>query len=122
MRQHVWLAGAMVLLAAACGPSANVELERNTLLQRDREWSQTPKDVEKFLSYFAPDASAYPPGMPIATGTERSGLAARDGGCQRGHLGRCPAESAARLKDGACVGRPDTSAAICCSCSAARGL
>jgi ketosteroid isomerase-like protein len=70
MRQYVWLAGAVALLAAACGPSVNVEQERKTLLQRDQEWSQTPKDVEKFLSFFAPDASAYPQGMPIATGTE----------------------------------------------------
>jgi ketosteroid isomerase-like protein len=70
MRQYVWLAGAMALLAAACGPSANIEQERNTLLQRDREWSQTPKDLEKFISYFAPDASAYPQGMPIAKGTD----------------------------------------------------
>ncbi|MBI3046822.1 MAG: hypothetical protein HYY76_00770 [Acidobacteria bacterium] len=28
----------------------------------------TAKDVEKFLSCYAPDASVYPPGMPIATG------------------------------------------------------
>ena len=70
MRRYVWLASAVVMLAAACGPSVNVEQERTALLQLDREWSQTPKDVEKFLSYFAPDASAYPPGMPIATGIE----------------------------------------------------
>ena len=70
MRQSVWIPAVLALLAAACGPSVNVEQERAALLQRDKEWSQTTKDVEKFLSYFAPDASAYPQGMPIATGTD----------------------------------------------------
>ena len=69
MRQCVWLVGAVTLLAVGCGSSVNVEQERNTLLARDREWSQTTKDTEKFLSYFAPDASMYPQGMPVATGT-----------------------------------------------------
>jgi ketosteroid isomerase-like protein len=58
----------LVLFAAGCGPSANVEQERNTLLALDREWSQSTKDTDKFLSYFAPDASAYPQGMPVSTG------------------------------------------------------
>jgi ketosteroid isomerase-like protein len=56
-------------VAAGCGPSVNVEQERNALLALDREWSQTTKDTDKFLSYFAPDASAYPQGMPVATGS-----------------------------------------------------
>src|SRR5688572_29447448 len=70
MRQCVWLLILIASLTAACGPSVNVEQERNALLQVDREWSQTTKDTEKFLSYFAPDASMYVPGMPIATGSE----------------------------------------------------
>lgn len=70
MRQYRWLVGVVALIGAACGPSVNVEQERDALLQRDREWSQTPKDIEKFLSYFAPDASVYPQGMPVATGSE----------------------------------------------------
>jgi len=68
MYRCVWLL-VVAGLAAACGPSANVELERSALLERDREWSQTTKDLEKFLSYYAPDASVYPQGMPIATGS-----------------------------------------------------
>jgi ketosteroid isomerase-like protein len=47
----------------------NVEKERNALMELDRGWSQTTKDLEKFLTYWAPDASAYPQGMPIATGS-----------------------------------------------------
>lgn len=60
---------AVACLAAACG--ANVEQERNALVALEREWSQAAqaKDVEKFVSNYAPDASVYSPGMPIATGS-----------------------------------------------------
>ena len=71
MRQSVWVAAAVALFAAACGaPSANVEQERSVLLQRDKEWSATTKDLDKFLGFYASDASVYAPGMPIATGTD----------------------------------------------------
>lgn len=59
-----------MLLSVSCAPTVNVDQERNALLQRDREWSQTTKDLDKFLSYYASDASSYAPGMPIATGAE----------------------------------------------------
>jgi ketosteroid isomerase-like protein/quercetin dioxygenase-like cupin family protein len=68
MSRCVWLVAVMASLAAGCGPSVNVEQERNNLLALDRAWSQTTKDTDKFLSYFAPEASAYPQGMPIAKG------------------------------------------------------
>lgn len=68
MRRYVWLVAVVASLTAGCGLSVNVEEERNNLLTLDREWSQTTKDMEKFVSYFAPDASVYPPGMPVATG------------------------------------------------------
>lgn len=73
MRQCIWVVGLAAVLAVGCGTSVNVEQERSTLLALDREWSQTTKDTEKFLSYFAPDASAYPPGMPMVSGTEAIG-------------------------------------------------
>ena len=69
MSRNVCVAGVMALLFAGCAGSVNVEQERNTLVALDREWSKTTKDTEKFLSYFAPEASAYPQGMPVATGT-----------------------------------------------------
>ena len=69
MRRNLWLVAVIASLVAACGPSVNVEQERETLLALDREWSQSTKDTDKFLSYFAPDASIYPPGMAVATGT-----------------------------------------------------
>ncbi len=67
MRQSVWLAAVVAMLAVGCGASVNVEQERSRLLALDREWSQSTKDTDKFLSYFAPDASTYPQGMPVAT-------------------------------------------------------
>ena len=63
------LALAWVTSAAACGPSVNVEQERNALLALDREWSQTTKDMNKFVSFYAPDATLHPQGMPSATGS-----------------------------------------------------
>lgn len=70
MRQRLCLVGAVALLAAACAPSANVDQQRNAVMEQDRAWSESTRDPQKFLSFFAPDASVYPPGMPIATGIE----------------------------------------------------
>ena len=53
---------------AACSSSANVEQERETLMRLDREWAASVKDMDKFMSYYAPDASVFPPGMPQASG------------------------------------------------------
>lgn len=72
MRRSVWVVGlalAWVSCAAACAPSVNVEQERNALLARDRDWSQTTKDMNKFISFFTADASFHPPGMATATGS-----------------------------------------------------
>ena len=71
MRRFVWLIAGLTSLAAgaACTQTVNVEQERAALMTADREWSQTTKDVDKFVSYFAEDASVYAPGMPIVTGS-----------------------------------------------------
>ena len=61
---------AAVLLGMGCAPAANVEQERTALLDRDRAWSQTPPDLDKFVSFFDTEASFLPPNMPIATGTD----------------------------------------------------
>jgi ketosteroid isomerase-like protein len=58
----------VLVLTAACGPTANVEQEREALLALDREWSESSNDVDKFVSYYSPDASVYAPGMPVVTG------------------------------------------------------
>src|SRR2546428_7150902 len=72
MHRSVWVLGlalAGLSCTTSCARSANVEQERNALLTADREWSQTAKDMNKFVSYFAPDASFNPQGMPVATGS-----------------------------------------------------
>jgi ketosteroid isomerase-like protein/quercetin dioxygenase-like cupin family protein len=69
MYRYLCVVAVVATVAAGCSQSVNVEQERSALLALDREWSQTTKDTDKFLSYFAPDASAYPQGMPVATGT-----------------------------------------------------
>jgi ketosteroid isomerase-like protein/quercetin dioxygenase-like cupin family protein len=59
----------MAGFSVGCGSTANVELERETLMRLDREWAASVKDMDKFMSYYASDASLYPPGMPLATGS-----------------------------------------------------
>ena len=68
MRSCIWFVGLMGLLVAGCASPVNIEQERNGLMEQDRAWSQTTTDLEKFLTYYTPDASVYLPGMPIATG------------------------------------------------------
>jgi len=70
MKRYVALLALGTLGLAGCSRSANVEQERSALLAADREWSQTTKDPDKFISYFASDATAYPQGMPAVTGTD----------------------------------------------------
>ena len=60
----------LTTFCAGCSAStANVDKERETLMTLDREWAGSTKDMDKFMSYYAPDASAYPAGMPVARGT-----------------------------------------------------
>ena len=61
---------AALVAGAACGPSVNIEQERAALMAADREWSQTTKDTQKFVTYFTADASQYPPGMPVLKGRD----------------------------------------------------
>ena len=68
MRRGSWL---LVLAAftVSCGGSVNVDRERSLLLEVDRQWSQSTRDVDKFVSYFTTDASVYPQGMPLVKGS-----------------------------------------------------
>jgi ketosteroid isomerase-like protein len=70
MRRFVWpiIGLASLAASAACGPSVNVEQERTALMTVDREWSQTTKAPDKFVTYFADGATIYAPGMPMITG------------------------------------------------------
>jgi ketosteroid isomerase-like protein/quercetin dioxygenase-like cupin family protein len=64
-----WASLVVVVLLAGCA-RVNVEEEQTALLAVDREWSQTAKEPEKFLSYFADDATIYAPGAPMVTGAD----------------------------------------------------
>jgi ketosteroid isomerase-like protein/quercetin dioxygenase-like cupin family protein len=57
-------------VATACAPTVNVEEARAALIAADTDWSQTTKEPDKFVAFFADNASIYAPGMPIVTGTE----------------------------------------------------
>jgi len=61
----------VLMLAMSLGCArVNVEQEKTALLAADREWSQTTKDLDKFMSYVAADATGYPPGSPMLTGAD----------------------------------------------------
>jgi ketosteroid isomerase-like protein len=66
---HRWIVLLLMAGSVGCAPTANVEQERQTLMRLDREWAASVKDMNKFLSYYAPDASVYAPGMPLTTGS-----------------------------------------------------
>jgi len=61
------------LLALSC-TARHVDLvaEKNTLLQRDAEWSAAAAgtDVEQIVAYWTDDATIIPPGQPAVTGKE----------------------------------------------------
>jgi ketosteroid isomerase-like protein len=63
--------GCVLLLAALAGcAKVDVEAEKTALMTADKEWSQTTKDLDKFMTYFASDATSYAPGAPAVTGTD----------------------------------------------------
>lgn len=72
MKRYAGVVGLAALLAAGCAQAVtvNVQQERTALMDRDKAWSQTTKDTNQFVSYFASDASVYPPGMPLVKGTD----------------------------------------------------
>ena len=67
MRRHICVL-MLALGVAGCARSVNLEHERNAVLARDREWAQSTKDPDKFMSYMAHDATVYAPGEPAQKG------------------------------------------------------
>ena len=59
-----------VIAAASCARTVNVEQQKTTLLARDAEWSKASKDLEKYMSFFATDATFSMAGMPALKGTQ----------------------------------------------------
>lgn len=70
MRRFLCVLGMAALGAAGCGRSVDVEAERSALLEADRQWSQAARDLDLFMSFYVPDATSYPPGMPALDGTD----------------------------------------------------
>ena len=58
----------ITLFFAGC-TSGNASRDREALKTLDREWAASISNMDKFMSYYAPDATVYPPGMPLATGS-----------------------------------------------------
>ena len=70
-RLHVLalLVGVVGFLSAGCAATVTVDETKAALMAQDKAWSQTTKDLNKFLGYYAADANVYAPGMPLVTGT-----------------------------------------------------
>jgi ketosteroid isomerase-like protein len=56
--------------ASAAGPG--LEAERAALVRLDKAWAQAAaaRDIEKTLSFWADDATVFPPGQPAVVGKE----------------------------------------------------
>src|SRR6185503_4024747 len=59
------------LLVLGCGTVTNLDREKETLLQTDRDWAAAAaegKDVERIVSFWADDATVIPAGAPVVRG------------------------------------------------------
>ena len=70
MYRWMCVIGLGAALSGACGTTVNVEQERTALMARDRQWSDVTKDADKFVAFFAADATVYPPGEPAVRGAD----------------------------------------------------
>ncbi len=73
MRRDTWLGLLLVLVVASAHAAAvDVEAERAALFRLDKAWAQAAaaRDVEKSISFWADDASLFPPGQPAVVGKD----------------------------------------------------
>ena len=56
------------VFAASCAQTVNVEQEKAALMATDAEWAKTAGDVDKMMSFVAPDATFGSAGMPEVKG------------------------------------------------------
>ncbi|HLQ75902.1 MAG TPA: DUF4440 domain-containing protein [Terriglobia bacterium] len=63
-----WVELLLNILSIAGCTSGNAGRDREALKNLDREWAASVSNMDKFMTYYASDASVYPPGMPVATG------------------------------------------------------
>ena len=57
MKRHLFVLTGILLVSSGCARSANVEQERTALMAADRSWSESVKDLDKFVSFVASDAT-----------------------------------------------------------------
>ncbi|MBZ5601763.1 MAG: DUF4440 domain-containing protein, partial [Acidobacteriia bacterium] len=71
-RTTPFLCAAALLLTSCTAPSADTKAEENNLRELDAQWSKTATshDLNGLVSYYADDASVFPPNAPIATTKE----------------------------------------------------
>ena len=67
MRRYAYVL--LLAMVAGCA-KVDVEAEKTALMTADREWSQTTKDIDKFMTFVASDATSYAPGTPAVSGTD----------------------------------------------------
>jgi len=73
MRRVTWLGLLLVLVGtSAYAATVDVEAERAALFRLDKAWAQAAaaRDVEKSVSFWADDASLFPPGQPAVIGKD----------------------------------------------------
>ena len=73
MLMRIKLVTAVLILVPIAMAQANPKNAKNRIRALDSEWSRAAqsKDVDKMVSYYSDDASAFPFNAPIATGKEQ---------------------------------------------------
>ena len=73
MLMRIRLVMAVLIMVPVAMAQANAKDAENRIRALDSEWSQAAqsKDVDKMVSYYSDDASAFPFNAPIATGKEQ---------------------------------------------------
>lgn len=67
----------VVMAVSGCARGEDMEAERASLLEQDRQWAQSTTDLDKFMSYLTTDATVNAPGEPAMKGSDaiRAGFA-----------------------------------------------
>src|SRR5690242_20729443 len=58
----------VAVFAASCAQTVNIEQEKAALMAADADWAKTTGDVDKMMSFVAPDANFGMAGMPEVKG------------------------------------------------------
>ena len=67
------LAFSIGLLLAGCAKKVDIEAEQAAILKIDKEWASAAsegRDIERIVSFWADDATVFPPGFPAVVGKD----------------------------------------------------